>query len=226
MIEYKKKHRPMEVKLIDESIKSFIVDDSQSVRKISDKLGEHLDLGKDAEQFCLCWPGSTIKKRTFYQKILHHSFFFYYSYNRRWIILLLLYLTLLFCLFSQNSFSFFFTYFLLALWLEENLTLHEQPDPSAPKAKVIDEKTLNKNVSKKYSFLSCLMKSLFLFFSFHSPRKQLDPFVFILFSLWINFFLEIMITLLPKSKLLSLKHLRALYYYGSVIMLMILIFQN
>jgi hypothetical protein len=53
----------MTVKLIDDSEHSFVVDDSQSTRKISDKLGEYLQLGKDGEQFCLCYPGSTIKKR-------------------------------------------------------------------------------------------------------------------------------------------------------------------
>lgn len=78
LLEYKKKHRPISIKLIDESEHSFVVDDSQSVRKISDKLGELLQLSaKDSEQFCLCWPGSTIKK---------------------------------------------------PLWLEEGLSLHEQPD--------------------------------------------------------------------------------------------------
>lgn len=66
----------MEIALIDGSIKSFIVDDSQTVRKISDKLGEHLDLGKDAEQFCLCWPGSTVKKRKFLFWVLNLSQFF------------------------------------------------------------------------------------------------------------------------------------------------------
>jgi hypothetical protein len=62
-VEYKKKHRPMTIQVIDGSEHTFIVDDSQTVRKICDKLGEHLQLGKDAEQFCLCYPGSTIRKR-------------------------------------------------------------------------------------------------------------------------------------------------------------------
>jgi hypothetical protein len=53
----------MTIQVIDGSEHTFIVDDSQPVRKICDKLGEHLQLGKDGEQFCLCYPGSTIKKR-------------------------------------------------------------------------------------------------------------------------------------------------------------------
>ena len=63
----------MTIKLIDHSEHSFVVDDSLSTRKIRDKLGEYLQLGKDAEQLCLCYPGSTIKKRmTFYS----YSFIF------------------------------------------------------------------------------------------------------------------------------------------------------
>lgn len=97
-VEYKKKHRPMTIQVIDGSEHTFIVDDSQTVRKICDRLGEQLQLGKDGEQFCLCYAGSTIKK---------------------------------------------------PIWLEESLTLHDQPDPDKPKRGASDPRAKDKKTSEK-----------------------------------------------------------------------------
>jgi hypothetical protein len=54
--------------MIDGTEQKHIIDDSATVRKICDKLGELMQMGKDAEQFCLCLPDSTI------QKSIHSSF--------------------------------------------------------------------------------------------------------------------------------------------------------
>jgi len=54
-LEYKKMHRPLRIKLMDDTSKMVIIDDSASVREISDQIGEKIGL-KSAEEFCLRKP--------------------------------------------------------------------------------------------------------------------------------------------------------------------------
>eukprot|EP01125_Pyxidicula_operculata_P006605 TRINITY_DN227_c1_g1_i1.p1 TRINITY_DN227_c1_g1~~TRINITY_DN227_c1_g1_i1.p1 ORF type:complete len:2471 (-),score=884.91 TRINITY_DN227_c1_g1_i1:132-7544(-) len=54
-IEYKKTHRPLRIKLMDETSKVVIIDDSSSVREVCDTIGEKIGL-KSAEEFSLRKP--------------------------------------------------------------------------------------------------------------------------------------------------------------------------
>jgi len=51
-LEYKKKHRPLKVRLADDTVKMVIIDDSTTVRLIADQIGEKIGL-KSAEEFSL-----------------------------------------------------------------------------------------------------------------------------------------------------------------------------
>lgn len=52
MLEYKKKHRPLKIRLADDTVKMVIIDDSASVRTIADQIGEKIGL-KSSEEFSL-----------------------------------------------------------------------------------------------------------------------------------------------------------------------------
>eukprot|EP01123_Difflugia_compressa_P001391 TRINITY_DN115_c0_g2_i1.p1 TRINITY_DN115_c0_g2~~TRINITY_DN115_c0_g2_i1.p1 ORF type:complete len:1556 (-),score=395.56 TRINITY_DN115_c0_g2_i1:1402-6069(-) len=54
-LEYKKKHRPIRIKLRDDTIKTVVIDDSLNVREISDMIGEKIGL-KSASEYCLRRP--------------------------------------------------------------------------------------------------------------------------------------------------------------------------
>lgn len=62
-LDYKKKHRPLRIRLVDDTTKLVIIDDSASVREISDLIGEKIGL-KSSEEFSLRKPGGLAKART------------------------------------------------------------------------------------------------------------------------------------------------------------------
>jgi talin len=51
-LEYKKKHRPLKVKLLDETVKTMIVDDSMSVEQLVEIIGKKMNI-KNYEEFSL-----------------------------------------------------------------------------------------------------------------------------------------------------------------------------
>lgn len=55
-LEFKKKHRPLRIKLRDETTKMVVIDDSLSVREISDMIGEKIGLKNSASEYCLRKP--------------------------------------------------------------------------------------------------------------------------------------------------------------------------
>lgn len=55
VVEFKKKHRPLRIRLIDDTTKLVIIDDSKTVREISDSIGEKIGL-KSFEEFSLRKP--------------------------------------------------------------------------------------------------------------------------------------------------------------------------
>lgn len=65
-MEYKKKHRPLKIRLADDTVKMVIIDDSATVRQIADQVGEKIGL-KSAEEFSLrkLTPPGMSKARTF-----------------------------------------------------------------------------------------------------------------------------------------------------------------
>jgi talin len=54
-VEYKKKHRPLKIRLVDDTGKTIVIDDSANVRDISDAIGEKIGL-KSASEYCLRRP--------------------------------------------------------------------------------------------------------------------------------------------------------------------------
>lgn len=59
-LEFKKKHRPLKIRLVDDTTKLVIIDDSATVREISDMIGEKIGL-KSSDEFSLRKPGGLAK---------------------------------------------------------------------------------------------------------------------------------------------------------------------
>jgi len=55
-LEYKKKHRALKIRLRDDTCKTVAIDDSLSVREISDMIGEKIGLKSSASEYCLRKP--------------------------------------------------------------------------------------------------------------------------------------------------------------------------
>jgi hypothetical protein len=51
-LEYKKKHRPLKVKLLDDTVKTMIVDDSMTVEQLVEVIGKKINI-KNFEEFSL-----------------------------------------------------------------------------------------------------------------------------------------------------------------------------
>jgi len=69
-IEYKKKHRPLKVKLLDETVRTFLIDESSTVADLTEFVGIKMGI-KNPEEFSFQVIDKCVSKSFLWLKIHH-----------------------------------------------------------------------------------------------------------------------------------------------------------